>query len=191
MNMMDDNAQRLVETAVVQDIMENATENILDVSPSRFANHIHEQLDTRGVPMTEERKQLLEGTKNLLNMTRRPEDMLRQTPVDPMGTMTRAPGVRYGLARLLFHNVAVGGGLIGGSMLSMRNLSTLYESPQMRDTLLELAETGGRTQRAEELTRTLIRGLTNSVVQETVQDAARPNQNTSESLTETQLSPGM
>jgi hypothetical protein len=187
MNMMDDNGQRLVETAVVQDIMERSTENIRDVSPNRFANYLHEQLEQRGVPMTEERRELLKGTEILLDMTRRPEDMLRQQPVDATANMTRAPGMRYGLARLIFHNIVVGGGLVAGTMLSMRNLSTLYESPQMRDTLLELAETGGKAQRAEELTRTLIRGLINPDVQQSAQEAAPRRQMTSEALTETQF----
>lgn len=180
-----------VNAAIIDNIATRATEDIRNISSNRFTNLLHGEMDRLGVTLTPEQQQRVKGIENLLDITRRSESRLTQQLADTTKGISRIPSGRYTTARFIAGNMITGAGIVGGFFLTGRNLSRIYESPQTRDMLLELASGNIQPRRAEALALNIVRTVLGGLGgQDELREAMAPQdstQPTREALTETQL----
>ena len=154
---LDTTGRNRATAAVMQDIMESATPDIRNVSPNRFANELYDNMERRGVVMTPDQQQRLDGLEVLLDRTRRAETAVNARPQDPGQAVSAIPGARYSLARSISQNPLIGAAAGVGSLGILGAVARRYDSPRVRDMLLDLATSANRPARADEIAKELIR----------------------------------
>lgn len=153
--------RRTMVSSMIQADLIKATPNIYDVSPSRFSTALSESLNRRRPLMTPEDEKVLDGLQIFLDRTRRSEFVAGRPPDSPLDAAPQVPGVKYTIARQLSSGA---GDIIGtavGGMLTGRNLARAYESPETRDLLLELVETGVESPRSGLIMSSIMRAMAN------------------------------
>ena len=148
-----------VNAAILDSIATRATRDNRNISSNQFTNLLHQEMDRLKITLAPEQQQRIQGIENLLDITRRSESRLTQQLADTTKGISRIPSGRYTTARFISGNLATGAGIVGGFLLTGRNLSRIYESPQTRDMLLELASGTIEPRRAEALALNIMRTL--------------------------------
>lgn len=161
--------------AYMQDILEKSRvpgEASTIIDRGSFSDELRKSLQRREVTMQPHEMQMADGLQVLFDHVRGPRGVNR---VELSSMLNAVPGARYGAAR--FFGTAQGAAMAAGSMLSAGQLARIYESPQTRDYLLELASTPPKTPRADILVRQIIDAVSQDEEQQASEGQAAPGAN--------------
>ena len=175
--------------AMLYEDMMAATPNVRNLSPSALADNLKDSFTRRELVMTPEDEDVLEGMALVFDISRRAEPAsMRRAPSVTAGLPT-PPGVMgMALRGMAASTGALVGTLAGGTLVG-RNLAHMYESPQIRDQLIDLVEAGAASPRAEGIVQNILRMITPAaqraplMAAATMRAAARPQEVTAEQLT--------
>lgn len=165
---LDHRGEDLMVSVILQGAVRDAAPNIRNVSPDRVADNldrviqavddIPETLSVRGIELSPERMQRLEGLRRVLDFTRGAEATLkRSSPTNPTQMLSGIPSAQYGAARMMAQNPGVSLPAWLGTIATAGLIGKIYESPAMRDLLLEAATNGLPATRMQQIAREMMR----------------------------------
>ena len=129
---------------MLANIAQDATLDVSGLSPTRFANLVGKQANELGVVLSEENHQMMKGLKEYLDLTARAETVANRSPLQRSALALAAgavPGGTYQISRLIGSNPLVAAIIGVGSFGAASGSARIYESPRVRNLLLELSNT--------------------------------------------------
>ena len=91
-NALDDEGKELAQRAVLVNMAQDATTDLVNLSPNQFANLVGRRANTLGVVLSEENHQMMKGLKQYLDITRAAEDMVAVGPWESLPGRSNFPG---------------------------------------------------------------------------------------------------
>lgn len=183
---LDGRGRDLMVSTILQDVMQKSMPNVRDLSANNFGTNLDrallilgdsaDEVTLRGVELTPEEAQRLVGLRNALDATRRSEiGMAASSPSSPTALLSTIPGASYGAARGIAQSPGTALPAWAGTILTGGALARAYQSPAMRDLLLEAATEGLPATRMEQIGRELIRVAMSAAYEPTGEQQAAPD----------------
>jgi hypothetical protein len=158
----------LMVSSILQDTMNKSLPNVRDLSANNLGTNIDRVLLTlgdavdevtlRGIELSPAEAQKLTGLRNVLDATRHPEFALASNATSsPVALASTIPGASYGAARGISQNAQVALPAWFLTLFSAGGIAKVYQSPAMRDLLLEAASSSIPATRLQQIGREMIR----------------------------------
>lgn len=157
MGRMSPKGQNLAAAAFLEDVVSKSVRNIRDLSPDDFANVVHDEMARRGVILNRDQNERLQALEEILDVTRRASVVAGTPPANPTQAVNTVPGARYALARSIVKHPVFAAIAGVGSLGLGSTLARIYESPAVRDQLLELVSGEADPQKMQRLTLSVLR----------------------------------
>lgn len=162
MPFMSAEGRRKALGAMLYEDMRQSIPNVRDLSGNELSRNLQESFNRRNIVMTDVDREVIDGMGLFLDVTKRAEPVSMRRPEGVSQNLPTPPGVTgMALRGMAASTGAFVGTILGGAAVG-RNISQMYESPQIRDMLLDLVEAGATSPKATDIAGRIVQILTPS-----------------------------